>query len=131
MENQSQVKSSLSGDLPSKVTASTPATLSDNEKQKFAAMLSKVFDLQKQFGKTPSQLNNIVDGFLWALQGYPIDRIIDGFRQYIRRKSDMPTPSDIINIIDPLPPKPEFARAYYVHLRKLKDEQGEFRAQLG
>lgn len=94
-------------------------------------MLSKVFDLQKQFGKTPSQLNNIVDGFLWALQGYPIDRIIDGFRQYIRRKSDMPTPSDIINIIDPLPPKPEFARAYYVYLRKLKDEQGEFRAQLG
>ena len=69
---------------------------------------------------------NIVDGFVWALDGYPMDVIVSGFKQYIRRRADMPTPSDIINIIDPLPAKPEFDKAYYVYLRKLKDEQGEF-----
>jgi hypothetical protein len=82
--------------------------------------------LQKQFGKTPGQLKNIIDGFCWALQRYPVDMVIAGLGEYIRRKPDIPTPSDIVAIIDPtsLPFQPD--KPYYVGLKKLKAEQGQY-----
>jgi hypothetical protein len=97
-----------------------------DDKKKLAVVLGQVFDMQHQFGKTTGQIENIIAGFHWALKDYSVDTVLDGIRQYVMRKSDIPAPADIINIIDPAPRKPEFDRAYYVHLRKLKDEQGEF-----
>lgn len=85
-----------------------------------------VFDLQKQYGKTSEQLKNIVAGFCWALKPYPVEKIIDGIRQYITAKSDIPTPSDIQNIIDPQkePFRPDWK--VYERYKKLKEEGGKY-----
>src|SRR3984957_10747084 len=97
----------------------------DGEKIKLAGAIGQVFDLQKQFGKTPGQLKNIIDGFCWALQRYPVEMVIAGLGEYIRRKPDIPTPSDIVAIIDPtsIPFQPD--KAYYVRLQTLRKEQGK------
>ncbi len=38
-----------------------------------------------------------------------ISDITEAFIEHVRRKSDLPTPSDIYNIINPPPPKPDWA----------------------
>lgn len=96
------------------------------EKASIARVIGRVFDLQKQYGKTTSQLETIVDGFLWALAGYSVEQVTDGFRKYISRKSDMPTPADIINIIDPIkePWRPD--KSYYIKLQEIFKREGPY-----
>ena len=48
-----------------------PQIWTSNERISVAQALSKVFDVQKQFGKTPAQLKTIIEAFCWALQRYP------------------------------------------------------------
>ena len=56
--NQSQERSSTKTGLPSVKEKPTPIALTDSDKKALAGILSKVFDLQKQYGKTPAQLAN-------------------------------------------------------------------------
>ena len=49
-----------------------------------------------------------------------------GFGRYMLQRSDMPTPYDIRQIIDPIVEAPKFAKAYYVRLMKLREEQGKY-----
>jgi hypothetical protein len=91
-----------------------------------AAALGKVFDIQKQFGKTPTQLKTIIEGFCWALQRYPAERVIWALGEYMLLKPDMPTPHDIRQLIDPIPEAPKWDKAYYVRLMKLREEHGPY-----
>jgi len=94
------------------------------------ALLSSVvghtFDLQHQYGKTPSQIETLVRGFAWALRGYPMETIVNAFREYVLRKGDVPSPSDIINIINPQkePWTPDWK--VYEALKERKKAEGEF-----
>jgi hypothetical protein len=96
------------------------------EKASLAVVIGRVFDLQKQFGKTTGQLENIVAGFCWALGSYAVDRVIWGFGQYVLQNSDMPTPADIVKIIDPKPEPWRPDKAYYIKLQQIYKEQGPF-----
>jgi hypothetical protein len=91
-----------------------------------AAALGKVFDIQKQFGKTPAQLKTIIEGFCWALQRYPADRVVWALGEYLLFRSDMPTPFDIRQLIDPIRETPKWDKAYYVRLMKLREEHGPY-----
>jgi hypothetical protein len=95
-----------------------------DDKRGLAETIGRVFDLQKQFGKTTAQLENIVAGFCWALQDYPLPKVIEGIRTYIKLKPDIPTPADIRQIIDPIiePWKPDWSTYNrFKKLRKSKD----------
>jgi len=49
-----------------------------------------------------------------------MDKIVSAFGSWMRRSSTMPTPADIVNIIDPPPPKPDWV--VYVAIRqKIRD----------
>lgn len=96
------------------------------EKASLAVTIGRVFDLQKQYGKTTSQLENLVEGFCWALKPYSLDRIIDAFGEYILTHADMPTPYDIRQIIDPVEKPWTPDRSYYITLKKLFDNEGAF-----
>lgn len=75
--------------------------------------------MQKQYGKTAAELETLVEGFCWALEGYEIDEILNAMRQYVARKNDIPTPSDILNIIDPPPaPVQPLSGAVYIEIKK-------------
>jgi len=98
----------------------------DDERARLAKVLCNVFDLQKQYGKTTAQLENVVAGFCWALQAYQVNVVIEGIKRYVLQKSDMPTPADIRQIIDPIvePWKPDWS--IYNRFKKLREEQGPY-----
>lgn len=56
--------------------------------------------MQKQYGKSQSELETLVDGFAWVLADYGMDEIALGFAEYIKSNSDIPAPADIKKIID-------------------------------
>lgn len=124
MAEQKQVPTqSLS--LP-KSNSQQPQAWEPNECISLAQALGKVFDVQKQFGKTPGQLKTIIEGFCWALQRYPSEKVIWALGEYMLMRADMPTPYDIRQIIDPIPDKQQWDKAYYVRLMKLREEQGKY-----
>lgn len=57
---------------------------------------------------------------------YSSEVVINGLLAYMRRNSDMPTPSDIVAIIDPPKPiwKPDWT--YYGSLKQLHKDQGPY-----
>lgn len=124
MENRNQVPKQ-SKEL-SKVGTQNLIQWSSDDRKTLAVVIGRVFDLQKQFGKTTSQLENIIEGFIWALSPYPVEKIISGFGQYIRMKSDMPTPSDIRQLIDPVKEEWKPDAPLYISLKKVMKEEGPF-----
>lgn len=96
------------------------------DKKSLAIIIGRVFDLQKQFGKQTAQLETIVEGFLWVMEGYAPAEVARGFAEYIRRHSDMPTPCDIVKIIDP--PVEEFRPDwdFYNRLKELLKHGGAY-----
>lgn len=62
-------------------------------------MLEKICALQKQYGKTPAELEVLVEGFYWALEEYDIEKITEAMKLYIKKNNDIPAPADIIAII--------------------------------
>lgn len=105
---------------------SDPVVWSSENKAELAVMIGQVFDLQKQYGKTPDQLTTIVRGFCWALSGYPFERISEAMRQYVLTRADMPTPYDIRQIMDPIKEafKPDWS--IYNRFKKMREDQGEY-----
>lgn len=104
----------------------TIPTLTLNERAELTKLVGTVFDVQKQYGKTTEQIENITSGFLWALAKYPMPQIKEGFRQYILTKSDMPTPADIRAIIDPIKQEPIPDKGYYIKLQNLLKVDGPY-----
>lgn len=58
----------------------------------------------------------LVEAFSWALEGYAIDLILDAMKTYLRTPGNVniPTPSEILAIIDP--PKPKFKPDWAVYI---------------
>lgn len=81
--------------------------------------------LQKQYGKTPAEIETLVEGFAWALAAYPMRSVVDGIRRYILMKSDIPAPADILAIIDPPKPKRVLSAPVYIALKQ-KIQRGEY-----
>ena len=112
--------------ITSKTNLPQSKVWNSNDKANIAAALGKVFDLQKQYGKTASQLHTIIEGFCWALQRYPAEKVVWALGEYLLQRSDMPTPYDIRQIIDPIRQDVKFDKAYYVKLMKLREEHGKY-----
>lgn len=77
----------------------------------------------------------MVDGFLWVLDGYSIGDIMDAIKQHVRKNPNIPTPADILAIIDP--PQEELSVALYNQISKnliagnvfVSDEEKLFRVK--
>lgn len=95
---------------------------SADDQAKLAEAIGLVFDGQKQFGKTSEQLENMVKLFCWVLKPYPLADVMNGLAQYVSQHSDLPTPSDIVKIIDPKPEPFAPDWGYYKRLQKAIEE---------
>ena len=60
------------------------------------------------------------------MQEYPVEKVIWGFGQYIKANADMPTPSDIVKIIDPQPPAWRPDKGYYIKLQEIHKQHGPY-----
>ena len=89
-------------------------------------IVGHVFDLQHQYGKTQEQIKTLVKGFAWALRGYQMDIIVNAFREYVLTKGDVPSPSDIRLIIDPIKPEWTPDWPFYNSLKALKESGGSY-----
>lgn len=98
--------------------------LSNQETLQLLEFLDASFAALDRYGRKPDQLKEIAKLFIHLLRGYPLEKIKEGFYEHMRRESRMPTPADIINIIDPLPPvwKPDWA--VYVGLKSAYNRGG-------
>lgn len=77
----------------------------------------------KKFGEASDVAEMRDDGFQMVLGDYPIDDVKNAFIQYLKVGKEIPTPADIIEILDPTV-KPLCPRTYqrFVNLSK----EGEF-----
>lgn len=101
--------------LPSNLSINEPKkplALRDDAdgRKKLSALLLVCFDVLKVYGKEPEQLENIEKIFQMILGKYPFAKVEEGFLKYMERKAEMPTPADIVNIIDPY--KPDYSGVF-------------------
>lgn len=75
------------------------------------------FDGLKLYGKEPEQIENTVKLFRMVLADFPSDKIQSAFVTHLQRSSEMPTPSDIVQLIN-RGNKPAFDKAVYIRLEK-------------
>lgn len=87
-----------------------------HDKAKLVKALSRICAMQGKYGKTAAELETMVEGFCWVLAEYTTDQVIDAMGIHIKKSRDIPTPSDIEHIINPPPPKIDWAM--YVSLKK-------------
>lgn len=72
--------------------------------------------MQKAYGRQIGDLETMTRAFGQILGPYPLASVQAAFLQFIRRNPTIPAPSDIIAILDPLPPTLD--AAYYRTLKK-------------
>lgn len=80
-------------------------------------MLKACYDGLKVYGKDPEQLDNANKLFHLVLADYPIDKIEQAMRFYLKSNIEFPTPADIANIIE-RGNKPPFDRSVYVAISR-------------
>jgi hypothetical protein len=97
-----------------------PKPHSKMDKARLSQALSRICALQQQFGKTAAELETLVEGFCWILSDYTMDAILGAIAQFVKKKPQIPTPSDIEAILNPPLPKPDWAA--YVALKKSVQE---------
>ena len=102
--------------LPQKPPAQLLATPQGMEW--LARAIAQCCALQKAYGKTPAEVETLVDGFAMVLGEYPLEDVQQGFREYLKRNSTIPAPADIVNIIDP--PEPKYSTTMYMNLMSKK-----------
>lgn len=120
-----QTKSNALSPQPSEQPKPVVLHQSPESKQKMAMMLTQLFLTLKTFGKDAEQLESIIPIFNLVLADYPFDKIEQAFAFYLKTSSEMPTPSDIANIIE-RGNKPPFERSVYVSISK---KEGEHRTR--
>lgn len=98
----------------------TPLKRDREGQEELTLLLSQTFASQKTYGDKAEMMGYRDSMFQLILAEYPIEAIRAAFIEHIRRKPDLPTPSDIVNLIDP--PKPELSSAMYVKLRQQSQE---------
>jgi hypothetical protein len=98
-----------------------PSLNEDHEgRRHLAEFLIQCFDSLNAYGKTPEQLGNLTKMFFAVLGEHPVEVIRAAFIKYLKTNSAMPTPADIENIINPPPPKIDWA-LYIVLKRRLRE----------
>lgn len=123
MENQKQV---VKREDVSLIKSDVKLAWPIDSQAKMAEVFGFLFDGQKQFGKNSDQIENMVKFFCWSMRKYPVEKVLEGIGQYVLQKSDIPTPSDIVNIIDPKPPVWKPDKSYYISLKEILKAQGQY-----
>lgn len=97
---------------------------SRDDKADLSEAIGRVCALQRTYGKNPADLETLVEGFAWVMKRYPVSLVIEGLAQYLENGVNIPTPSEIIAIIDPKPKTWVPDKSYYISLKKNFEDRG-------
>jgi len=98
-----------------------PISQDDKGKKEMAGMLMACFESQKVYGKEPESMASALKVFNMVLADYSIKQIMDAFKFHLRNNAEMPTPSDIVKVIE-RGNKPPLSESVYVSLSKKAPE---------
>ena len=85
-------------------------------------MLFQICSMQKGYGDTVDKFDTRLRGFLWALNGFPMNKITAAFRRYCLTKNDIPAPADIVQLIEG-EGKPIMDKGTYASIKnRMKDQ---------
>lgn len=76
-----------------------PVSLDREGRESVKDLMVICFDALDTYGKSPSQLANIVKLFLISLSDYPAPLIRRAFETWVRTQSKLPTPAEIIGLM--------------------------------
>ena len=86
----------------SKNTKNKPApSFSWEDRKELTKALAITFSLQRQYGKSPQELENLVEGFCWILRDFTMQQILESIAEFISKNPEIPTPSDLLKILRP------------------------------
>lgn len=105
-------------------TQATSATLrTDPEAAKaLAALVYDSFQTLRQYGKEPESLESVTRCFRLVLADQTIGDIETAFTFWLRHEREMPTPADILSVIERGGNKPPLERAVYTSLCRKQPE---------
>lgn len=98
--------------------------ISDSEEDsiKLTRLVTTCYEALNVYGKTPEQLEAIIALFQMDLEDYEYSVVRQAFKIYRKTNSTMPTPADIIKIIEPPKQERKWCGATYIQLCKRKRE---------
>ncbi|WP_149113725.1 hypothetical protein [Limnoglobus roseus] len=79
-------------------------------------MLFQTYASQKSYGDKAEMMEFKDSMFQLVLGKYQFADVKQAFIDHVSRKADLPTPSDIVNIIDP--PKEKLSQAVYIDIKR-------------
>lgn len=80
----------------------------DAEKTEIAKVLSVMAVIQKSYGRE-IDVKNTVKAWEFVMNDYSANQVLSAMQAYMRQSNDIPSPSDLIKIIDPPPAKISYA----------------------
>lgn len=85
-------------------------------------MLYQCFQSLKVYGKEPEAFDAVCAMHMLVLGDYPMKQIREAFAKHLKNSNELPSPSDIANIIE-RGGKPPFEKAVYVSISKKMPEE--------
>lgn len=91
-------------------------------RKKLTRLVTACYESMNVYGKSPEQLEAIIMLMQMTLKRFPYEIVRKAFEIYLEKNSTMPTPSDIIKIIEPPKQERKWCGATYIQLCKRKRE---------
>lgn len=73
-----------------------------SKNRQIAHLVRQSYDIFNKFGRNPDELKSLTHAFLLDLENYSAEQITTAFTVWRRNNSVMPTPADILKIIQSL-----------------------------
>ena len=86
--------------------------------------MTQTYTILKKYGEAADTTEIREAGFQWVLEDYTIEDITEAFKQYLKTGKEIPTPADIVEILDPSV-KPLCPKVYQRYINLARDG-GEF-----
>lgn len=92
------------------------------DKREITKVFAVLATIQKTYGKE-IHVKEVLQAWEFVLsEKYTAGQVIAAMRAYMERSSDMPTPADLIAVIDP--PKPKITQAEFIHAKEQHKLEG-------
>ena len=97
-------------------------TWTNDEKHHFAKSFEKIFKIVNSFGKKPEDFEDGIDLFVKVVSQYDFKSIMKALERWIKENSTLPTPADLIALVEPLKEEKKFCKSTFIELCRQRRE---------
>ncbi len=95
---------------------------SNEDQKKLTRLVTACYEGLNTYGKSPEQLEASIMLMQMTLGRFQYDTVREAFSIYLQTGSTMPTPADIIKIIEPPIPEKKWCKITFLEIRRKKRE---------